>query len=157
LEALAEMHSTFVVSKPDRNYGYPWWHYFEVAAVQAGYVGYLKASRGLASSKPEYPFGFSDPVSALPVLAIVGRNVSVAMGAGIVVVAYLFAATLWGHRTGILTALLTMVSHLMIYYSRTGNPDVPMTFWCAAGLLVFARIFTQGITARRVMLLGAFA
>jgi len=38
LEPLAEMHNTFVVSKPDRNYGYPWWHYFVVAVAYAPYV-----------------------------------------------------------------------------------------------------------------------
>ena len=48
LDALAEMHNTFVVSKPDRNYGYPWWHYVGLAAVQAPYVAYLKVSGQLS-------------------------------------------------------------------------------------------------------------
>jgi 4-amino-4-deoxy-L-arabinose transferase-like glycosyltransferase len=156
LEGLAEMHNTFVVSKPDRNYGYPWWHYFVVSSAQAPYVGYLLVSGAMESSQPEYPFGMRDPVAALVWLTLIGRFVSVLMGAGIVAAAYYFSRTLWGHQTGVIAALLTMLNYLMFYYSRTGNLDVPAFFWSSLGLAVLAKVMVAGLTARRAGWLGVF-
>jgi hypothetical protein len=157
LEALAEMHNTFVVSKPDRNYGYPWWHYFVVAVAQAPYIAYLKVSGQLESFTPEFPFGLKDPVTALRTLTLIGRSVSVIMGAGVVVAAYYFSRTLWGQLTGIIAAVLTMLNYLMFYYSRTGNLDVPAFFWSSIGLAIFAKILASGFTVRRAVWLGVFA
>jgi 4-amino-4-deoxy-L-arabinose transferase-like glycosyltransferase len=150
------MHNTFAVSKPDRNYGYPWWHYFVAAAAQAPYVGFLMATGDLDRMGPAYPYGFKDPVHALKVLTIVGRLVSVAMAAGIVVSSFFFARTLWDDLTGVIAAVLTMLNYLMVYYSRTGNLDVPAFFWSAIGLAILATILTQGLTTRRAAMLGLF-
>lgn len=157
LEALAEMHNTFVVSKPNRNYGYPWWHYFVVAVAQAPYLGYLRLSGGMENPSPEYPFGLRDPVGALRALTLIGRMVSVFMAAGVVVAAYYFARCLWGHLAGVITALLTALNYLMFYYSRAGNLDVPAFFWSAVGMAIFAKIMTAGLTVRRAAWLGVFA
>ena len=157
LEALAEMHHTFVRSKPDRNYGYPWWHYFVVAAVQAPYLVYLNFSGGLEASATEYPYGLKDPVRALQWLTLIGRLLSVLMGAGIVVAAYFFSSLLWGHLTGVIAAALTMVNYPMVYYARTGNLDVPSFFWISIGLVIFAQIFQKGLNVRRAAWLGVFA
>ncbi len=157
LEGLAEMRSTFVSPAPDRNLAYPWWHYFVVAAAQAPYLALLAATGGLAAPSAEYPFGLADPVGSLEVLTIVGRLVSVAMSAGIVVAAYYFSAAAGGRLAGVLAALLTMVSYLMVYYGRIGNLDVPAFFWSAAGLAVLASIFARGLTARRAVWLGVLA
>jgi 4-amino-4-deoxy-L-arabinose transferase-like glycosyltransferase len=157
LEALAEMHNTFVISKADRNYGYPWWHYFVVAAAQAPYLGYLIWTGGLHGASPEFPFGLRDPVAALRALTLIGRSVSVVMGAGVVIAAYLFSSILWGHATAMVAALLTMLNYLMVYYSRTGNLDVPACFWTALGLVLFARILVAGLTPRRAAWFGGFA
>ncbi|MBI3665642.1 MAG: hypothetical protein HY236_05345, partial [Acidobacteria bacterium] len=129
LGALAEMHNTFVVSKPDRNYDYPWWHYFVVAGAQAPYVVYLLISGELKSPTPEFPFGLQHPAEALRGLTLVGRLVSVLMGAGVVVAAYYFSRILWGYPAGVVGALLTMLNYLGFYYSGTGNPDIPAFFW----------------------------
>lgn len=157
LEALAEMHNTFVVSKPDRNYGYPWWHYFIVALVQAPYLIYLLISGRMQSPAPDFPFGLQDPVGALQVLTLIGRTVSVLMAAGVVIAAYYFAKNLWGYLVGLITGLLTMFNYLMFYYARTGNLDVPMFFWSSIGLVIFAKIMVDGLTIRRAAWLGVFA
>lgn len=156
LETLAEMHSTFVVSKSDRNYGYPWFHYFVASAAQAPYLGYLLASGQMTQPSPTYPFGFEDPVRALKVLTVIGRLVSVAMAAGIVVAAFFFGRALWDGSTGLLAAVLTMLNYLMFYYGRTGNLDVPALFWTAIGMAVFATILTSGLSVRRASWLGLF-
>jgi len=156
LEGLAEMRSTFVSPAPDRNLGYPWWHYFVVSVAQAPYLAVLEFSGGLSQPSPVYPFGLSDPVKSLRVLTILGRLVSVAMGAGIVVAAFFFSRALWGDAAGVIAAVLTMLSYPMFYYSRTGNLDVPAFFWSALGFAVLARILTSGLTTRRAAWLGCF-
>jgi 4-amino-4-deoxy-L-arabinose transferase-like glycosyltransferase len=157
LEGLAEMRNTFVFSRSDRNYGYPWWHYFVVSVAQAPYIAYEKLSGGFQKPGPDFPYGFRDPESALRALTLFGRAVSVLMGAGIVIAAYFFASALWGHLTGTLAAVLTMLNYLMFYYSRTGNPDVPAFFWISIGMAVYARILADGLTTRRTAWLGIFA
>jgi hypothetical protein len=154
LEALAEMHNTFVVSKPDRNYGYPWGHYFALAVAQAPYVAYLKLTGQMSGSAAAYPYGLLDPVTALRTLTLFGRILAVLMGAGVVVLAYFFSRILWDHWTGILAAGLTMLSYPHVYYSRVGNPDVALVFWSAAGLVAFALILKDGLTSRRAVWLG---
>jgi Dolichyl-phosphate-mannose-protein mannosyltransferase len=157
LEALAEMHNTFVVSKADRNYGYPWWHYFVVSVAQAPYLASLAVAGELANPAPTYPFGFRDPVRSLQVLTIIGRLVSVVMGAGIVVASFFFARALWDESTGTIAAVLTLLNYLMFYYSRTGNLDVPAFFWSAIGLAILATILADKLTSRRAAWLGLSA
>jgi 4-amino-4-deoxy-L-arabinose transferase-like glycosyltransferase len=156
LEGLAEMHNTFIVSKPDRNYGYPWWHYFVVSVAQAPYLVYLMFSGGMQAPAAEYPFGLRDPVEALQWLTLIGRAVSVLMAAGVVVAAYYFSAILWGRFAGTIAALLTMLNYLMFYYSRTGNLDVPAFFWSSIGLAIFAKVLVEGFSVRRAAWLGVF-
>jgi len=154
LEALAEMRSTFVAAAPDRNFGYPWWHYFVTAAAQAPYIAALRMSGDWSPAGPTYPFGFEDPVGALEVLTIIGRAVSVLMGAGIILATFAFARTLWGQTAGVIAASLTLVSYPMTHYSRTGNLDVPAFFWSAIALAILARIFTSGRSGDRLEFFG---
>ena len=157
MEGLAEMHSTFVVSKPDRNYGYPWWHYFTVSAAQAPYLAFAKLTGRLQTPTPQYPFGFTDPVESLRWLTLSGRMLSALMAAGSVICAFFFARTLWGYGTGLLAAVLILLHYLVVYYSRTGNPDMPAFFWSSVGVAIFARILVEGFTVRRAAWLGLFA
>jgi hypothetical protein len=156
LDALAEMHNTFVVSKADRNYSYPWWHYFTLSVAQAPYIAYLKASGQLSGPLGTYPYGMQDPVAALRNLTILGRLVSVMMGAGVVVLAFCFSRMLWDFRTGILAACLTLLSYPHVYYSRVGNADIGLVFWSALGLVAFAAILRNGLTVSRAGWLGIF-
>ena len=157
LEGLAEMRSTFLSPAPDRNFGYPLWHYFVVSAAQAPYLGGLYLSGGLEAPSASFPFGLRDPVRALEVLTVIGRLVSVAMAAGIVIASCLFAGTLFGHRAGVVAAALTLTSFPLVYYGRTGNLDVPALFWSALGFVVLARMLFDGASARRAAWLGLFA
>jgi 4-amino-4-deoxy-L-arabinose transferase-like glycosyltransferase len=79
------------------------------------------------------------------------------MAAGVVVAAYCFSRILWGHLTGVVAALLTMLNYLMFYYSRTGNLDVPAFFWISLALVVFAKILRETLTSRRAACLGVLA
>ena len=157
LEALAEMHNTLVISKPDRNYGYPWFHYFVVAAAQAPYVGLLMLTDQIESIEPVYSFGMRDPVSALRWLTLIGRAVTLLMAVGVVLATYTLAATLWGQRVGAVAGAHTLVNYPMLYYSGTGNLDVPMTLWTTLGVVCFVKILSGGMTRARVVGFGVFA
>ncbi len=157
LGPLAEMHNTFVASKPDRNYAYPWWHYFAAAAAQAPYLAWLKGAGGLAAPAPEYPYGLRDPVAGLRGLTLAGRALSVLMAVGVALASYRFARTLFGHAAGALAALLTLTNPLVVFYAATGNVDLPALFWTALGLVVAARILEQGLSLRRALALGLWA
>lgn len=157
LEALAEMHNTFVVSRPDRNYGYPWWDYFVVACAQAPFLAGEMALGGMKAPSPEYPYGFAHPAAALRDLTLIGRAVSVVMGAGIVVLTFLFADTLFGRFEAWASAFFVLFAYPMVFYARTGNLDVPALFWSAPALVAYAGILVRGLNTRRVLVLGAFA
>ena len=155
LGPLAEIHG-ILVPKPDRNLGYPLMHSFTVSLAYTPYLAYLWVTDQFNTISAGYPYGLMDPVSTLQVLALIARLVSVLMAVGIVVAAYDAARTLWDHRTGILTAVLVMVSFPMFYYSRTGNVDVPVLFFTALALAAFARSIARGFTLGRAVWLGIF-
>jgi hypothetical protein len=157
LEGLAEMRSTFVSAAPDRNLGYPWWHYFVVSVAQAPYLAALWLTGNLSDATSVYPFGLRDPVTSLQILTIIGRCVSVLMGVGVVIASFFFAKALWGNRAGAAAGLLTSVSYPMAYYSRTGNLDVPALFWSAVALAILATMWAQGVTIGRAAWFAAFA
>src|SRR5215472_13796273 len=58
MEGLAEMYHTFVDHSPERNYGYPLFHYFLVTVAQAPYLGLEKLTGRFQKPSPFYPFGF---------------------------------------------------------------------------------------------------
>lgn len=157
LDALAEMHNTFVASKADRNYGYPWGHYFALAAVQAPYLAYLRLTGGLSGLSAQYPYGLRDPADGLRGLTIAGRLLSVLLGAGIVVMVFGIGQTLWDFPTGVLGAAITLLAYPQVYYSRVGNPDIGLVFWSTLGLVAFAGILRNGLDGRRAVGLGLCA
>lgn len=157
LGALAEMHNTFFGSKPDRNYAYPWFHYALTAGAQAPYLVWAKFDGSWSRPEAAYPFGFTHPERALRALSIAARLLNVVLAALTVLCAYGFAATLFGPRAGLPTALLVLANDAFQYYGRTGNLDGPMTFWCALGLFIAARVLRHGVTRRRMIVLGCTA
>jgi len=156
LGPLAEMHN-IIEPKPDRNLGYPLMHPFLVSAAYAPYLGYLWLTGGLRNPGPAYPYGFADPVSALRNLTLIAQFLSVVLAAGIVLAAYDAGRSLWNRSTGIWAALLVMSGFPMFYYSRTGNPDIPVLFFTSLALAAFARMQAYGLSAGRAAALGVFA
>ena len=102
----------------------------------------------------EYPYGLSNPVRSLQVMTWLAHLLSVLLGVGIVMAAYLAARSMWGEREALWAGVFTLLSYLIIYYSRTGNVDGPALFFTAAALAAFAAITRSGITARRTAWLG---
>ena len=153
LGPLSEMHN-IIEPKPDRNLGYPLMSYFLVFAAYLPYLGWLWLTGALSGISGVYPFGLSDPAHQLQALALIGIGVSTVMAVGIVLAAYEAARALWDHATGLLCGSMTALCYPIVYYSRAGNPDVPMLFFIALALAVFARGLSGGFTLRRTIWLG---
>ena len=154
LGPLAEIHN-IIQPKPDRNLGYPLMYSFMAAAAYAPYLGYLRATGQWTDISGAYPFGFTDPVGTLKMLAYIAHGLTVLMGVGVVVFAFLAGSILWDRRTGLLAASFALLSYPMFYYTRTGNVDVPMLFFTALVFVLYALILKRGVTTGRAVGLGA--
>jgi hypothetical protein len=154
---LSELHNLLIAPQAGWYYAYPLFHYLVLGLAYAPYMAYLWLTGGLVSPSAVYPYGFADPVTALATLALIGRAVSVLMGAGVVVGAYLSARTAWNRRTGILAAVAMMLCGPLVYYAHAGNLDVPVLFWLSMCVFAGARIIKHGLTVRRAVGFGILA
>lgn len=158
LGPLAQLHDmTTPGLAPDANLGYPMMHPYLVLGLYAPYLGFLYATGGLSSPSGSYPYGFTDPVTALRHLSALAHFLSVLLGAGIVLAAYVIGRTLWSERDGRWAAAAALLSYPMFYYSRTSNVDVPALFFVAWSLVPVAQILSSGVTRRRLIVFGALA
>ncbi len=139
----------------DANLGYPMLHSYLLIGAMAPYMGYLSATGRFSSPSGTFPYGFADPVTALRDLSWIAHFLSVLLGAGIVLAAYVTARTLWDERDGRWAAAFTGLSYPMFYYARTSNVDVPALFFVAWSLAALATVLARGVTTRRVARLGA--
>ena len=154
---LSELHNLLIAPQEGWYYAYPLFHYLVLGLAYAPYMAYLWLTGGLVSPTAVYPYGFADPVTALAVLAFVGRLVSVLMAAGVVVGTYLAARTTWDRRTGLLAAAVMLLCGPLVYYAHAGNLDVPVLFWVAMCVYAGARIVKLGLTVRRAIGFGTLA
>jgi hypothetical protein len=157
ISTLAELHNLFVHPAADWYTAYPVFHYLFLATLYAPYLLYLKLTGSFANPSADFPFGFADPEAALRVLGGTGQMVSLLMAAATVWIAYHIAKALGNRTAGVLAALMVMLAGPMVYYSRTGNLDVPVQFWTAAGLLVGVYALQRGLSVRFGALLGLLA
>ena len=156
--SLAQLHDMLEPGlSPDENFGYPMMHTYIVLASYAPYMAMLAATGKISSPRSDYPYGLSDPVTTLRHLSWIAHLVSVLMGAGIVLAAYVAGAALWGERHGRWAAVFALMSYPMFYYSRTSNVDVPQLFFAAWCLAVFAHALAKGITTRHLAIVGVMA
>jgi hypothetical protein len=84
---------------------------------------------------------FSDPYQQLGLLMLLTRFMHVAMGVGIVFLAYKICLRLFRDRVGAtFAALFTACSCVLVYRSHVGNTDLPATFWMTCALYAYIRI-----------------
>lgn len=156
LGPLAQLHDLVTPGiAPNRNLGYPMLHSFLVLGAYAPYLAVRAATGGLSAPSGEYPFGLSDPVTALRHLSWIAHLLSVLLGAGIVLAAFECGRLLWGTRDGWWAAVFGLLSYPMFYYARTSNVDVPVLFFTAWALVAFTACLVHGASRRRVIAFGA--
>ena len=153
LGPLAEL-SNIAHPREDRNLGYPLLYSFLASAVYLPYLGYLYLTGRFRAPSGDYPFGLDDPVGTLWVLTVLAHLLTVLLSLGVILGAYRAAQAYWDRRTAIWSALFVMTAYPMFYYARTGNVDVPMLSFLAVGYAILALILAQGVTTRRIALLG---
>jgi hypothetical protein len=136
------------------NLGYPLMHPLMLGATFAPYLGWLWLTDRF-QPQPTYPYGLTDPIGALHTLSLLSHFLSVLLATGIVIAVFDAARRLWDRRTAWLAAAFTATMFPLVFYSRTGNVDVPVLFFTALALNAFARVLADGVfTGRRALALG---
>ena len=82
-------------------------------------------------------------VSGHTTLFYLGRAISLAMGVGILILVYRIGRTVFDERAGLFSALGVALTAPFIYYSKTANLDVPLSFWVALSLYFFLRLLEE--------------
>ena len=131
---------------------YPPFHFTVLAIVDAPYLALLAVRGTLRGIGPTFPYGFTEPAESLGTLMLIARLVSATMGAGAAAAAWYIARELHGRRAGLIAGLLFASAPLTVYYSGTGNLDIPYMFWSALGLAALVRVTRGGGTAAYVAL-----
>jgi hypothetical protein len=134
---------------------YPLGHIYVLGGVYAPYIGWLALTGGLSAPTSVYPHGFADPEGAMMMLALLGRLISAAMGAGAVSLVYLILVRGFGRLAAASAALATGLCYPMVYYAHTTNVEVPYVFWMLLSLLAAVRL-TEGSKGRRWWIVLAF-
>jgi 4-amino-4-deoxy-L-arabinose transferase-like glycosyltransferase len=135
---------------------YPIGHPLLLLAAYAPYLGGLYLTGRFHRPQSDYPYGFGDPESALKVLSIIGRFVSVAMGVGSVAIVYALGAQLFEPAVGLVAAAGAATSMGLVFYAHTTNLDVPVMFWMLLALLCSVRLMDE-VRWRDCMTLGVAA
>jgi 4-amino-4-deoxy-L-arabinose transferase-like glycosyltransferase len=109
---------------------YPPFHYYLLAAT---YV-------------PVLALDVVDPMSVEghTTFFVFGRLLSLAMGAGIVVLLYRLGRDLFESRAGLFAALSMALPAPFVYYAKTANLEVPLLFWFLLSLSFFQRMHSRG-------------
>lgn len=115
---------------------YPWWHYAVLAVPMAGFEAAeqlgLLASGGTASWAAQL---------------LVMRAVSVLMGLGTLVAAFLCGVEIMGARRAALAPLALLLTPLFVFYGKTANLDVPSLCWFAWAIVAYLRVLRGGHVA----------
>jgi 4-amino-4-deoxy-L-arabinose transferase-like glycosyltransferase len=118
------------------------WFYFKyplgypllLAVSYLPYLAALAVTGQLRHPSQTYPYGFSHPESALYVMALLGRLVSVACAVGTVALTYWIGRRLFDRATGLLGAWFVATAYPIVYYAHTSNLDAAYLFWLVLAL-----------------------
>ncbi|MFN7978717.1 MAG: hypothetical protein U0P30_11300 [Vicinamibacterales bacterium] len=155
--AVNEVYGVLLARHPYFNPQYPLFHYLVQLVLVAPVYALFYVTGLLGTPDPNFPYGFTRPDVALPVLTIAARLPSLLMAAGVVVAAWKTGTVLRDVRLGRWAALTVGLLYPMAYYARTSNVDMGALFWLACGLLVFARCLRGETTRGRLLALAIFA
>lgn len=111
---------------------YPWMHYAVLAIPVSAFE--LADRYGILAS--------GSPASWAAQLALM-RVVSVLMGLGTLVAAYLCGVELVGARRAVLGALALLLTPVFVFYGKTANLDVPSLCWFGWTLVAFLRVLRR--------------
>jgi 4-amino-4-deoxy-L-arabinose transferase-like glycosyltransferase len=136
---------------------YPAFHFIVLNVAYTPFFAYLALSGQLSVARlsDTWPYGLTDPASALTIFVLIARLVSVLMGTATVGLLYLIAQRLFGRTAAIFAALIVAFCFPFIYYSHTSNLEAPYLFWFTLGFFFYVRLLEESRTGD-YLLLGAF-
>lgn len=142
-------------------FGEMWWeeypplHFMILAALSAPYIGFLWLTGGIQAPQDTYPYGLTDPETALSMLILIARSVNALMGVGLVGIVYKIGKEIFDRRAGFISGILFACNPLAMYYAHTGNLEVPYLFWSALACLNLA-LLVRTPAPKYFVWLGAF-
>jgi 4-amino-4-deoxy-L-arabinose transferase-like glycosyltransferase len=77
-------------------------------------------------------------------LFYLGRLLSLAMTVGILLLVRRLSLDLYDSLSGVFAVLIVIANAPFVYYSKTANLDVPVTFWALLSLLFLLRVVRRG-------------
>jgi hypothetical protein len=80
------------------------------------------------------------------------RAVSVLMGLGTLIAAFMCGAELWGSRRAIFAPMALLLTPQFVFYGKLANLDIPMMCWLGWALFAFLRICRTNRLADHVLL-----
>jgi 4-amino-4-deoxy-L-arabinose transferase-like glycosyltransferase len=95
---------------------------------------------------PSLALDLVDPASVegSTLFFVLGRVLSLAMGAGIVLLLYRLGRDLFNPLSGIFAALTMALAAPFVYYAKTANLEVPLLFWFLLSFTFFRRVVARG-------------
>ncbi|MBI3770281.1 MAG: glycosyltransferase family 39 protein [Deltaproteobacteria bacterium] len=135
---------------------YPSLHFTVLTIVDAPYLALLAARGTLHTIVPRFPYGLTEPAESLGTLVLIARLVSATMSAGATAAAFYLGRALHGRRAGFIGGLLFAASPLTVYYSGTGNLDIPYLFWSSLAFVALVRV-ARGAASGAYVALGVFS
>ncbi|HWO42411.1 MAG TPA: glycosyltransferase family 39 protein, partial [Candidatus Eisenbacteria bacterium] len=133
---------------------YPPGHSFLLTAVYLPYLLWLWMTGGLRVPTEQYPHGFSDPESALFVLALLGRGMSALMMTGAAFFWFLTCRELFGFRVGWLAGWFFATLFPVVFYAHTTNVEAPVLFWTMLAFYGAARVYARHKDRGGILLIG---
>ena len=113
------------------------WFYFKyplgypliLLLANVPYLALLLLTGNFRHPQSVYPYGFAHPESALYVMSLIGRLVSVAAITATVGLTYGIGRRLFGRLAGLLAATFAATAYPLVYYAHTTNLDAVFLFW----------------------------
>ena len=123
---------------------YPPFAYLLPTLVYAPYLAFLHLTGGLQNPVVSFPHGFTDPLTALTMLIILARVLSVAMAVGTVYFVHRGTEALLGdRRAALLAGYAVAFNSEFTLFAQLGNVDMQGLLWLAAAFACYARLIGE--------------
>ena len=90
-------------------------------------------------------------------IEVASRAVTLLMAVGVLFNVRRLVARVWGERAGLAAAAVTALNPVLVYFSHSGNSDVPYLFWVTLALVELDRVLAGEARERSALLCAAAA
>lgn len=143
-------------AKPHLNTVYPAFHQVLLLPLYAAVIAFFKLTGALGTLSSGWPYGFRDATFFFSVLIVVTNLVSAVMG--VLLLRLALGLVSLPERAWAWAGLLIIGTNgVFVYYSRTGNLDMPYVFWWGVCLFFLRAYFFESQSFRSTLLPAAAA